>query len=72
MPPNTTVLPQPNASIISTYTSDISLVDPRDRDTPDHVVARNANLIRLTGKHPFNAGTIPFSLSVPHHKRDLP
>ncbi|KAG2182787.1 hypothetical protein INT44_005767, partial [Umbelopsis vinacea] len=56
MPPNSIILTQNNSiNSISTYATDISKVDPRDRDTPDHVVARNTNLIRLTGKHPFNA-----------------
>jgi predicted chitinase len=60
MPPNSISLRQNNSiNNISTYATDISNVDPRDRDTPDHVVARNSNLIRLTGKHPFNAGTVP-------------
>eukprot|EP00181_Compsopogon_caeruleus_P002754 CAMPEP_0184683712 /NCGR_PEP_ID=MMETSP0312-20130426/12291_1 /TAXON_ID=31354 /ORGANISM="Compsopogon coeruleus, Strain SAG 36.94" /LENGTH=64 /DNA_ID=CAMNT_0027136249 /DNA_START=101 /DNA_END=292 /DNA_ORIENTATION=+ len=31
-----------------------SVVDPRDVETPDRWVPRHPDLIRLTGKHPFN------------------
>jgi nitrate reductase (NAD(P)H) len=29
-------------------------IDPRDADTPDDWVPRHPELIRLTGRHPFN------------------
>ena len=31
-------------------------IDPRDASTPDAFVPRDSSMIRLTGKHPFNAG----------------
>lgn len=71
MPPNTILLPQDRSKVISTYTKDISLVDPRDKDTPDSVVARNTNLIRLTGKHPFNAGKFLFPFSLAHVAKEI-
>jgi len=30
-------------------------IDPRDIGTPDHWISRDSELIRLTGKHPFNS-----------------
>ncbi|XP_014504767.1 nitrate reductase [NADH] 2 [Vigna radiata var. radiata] len=35
--------------------TEASVMDPRDEGTADQWVARNASMIRLTGKHPFNA-----------------
>ncbi|OIW02416.1 hypothetical protein TanjilG_05009 [Lupinus angustifolius] len=32
-----------------------SILDPRDEGTADHWVHRNASMVRLTGKHPFNS-----------------
>ncbi|RDX65598.1 Inducible nitrate reductase [NADH] 2, partial [Mucuna pruriens] len=32
-----------------------SIFDPRDDGTSDHWIQRNASLVRLTGKHPFNS-----------------
>lgn len=32
-------------------------IDPRDENTPDAFVLRDPSMVRLTGKHPFNAGT---------------
>ncbi|TKY56209.1 Nitrate reductase of NADH 2 [Spatholobus suberectus] len=32
-----------------------SVLDPRDEATADQWVARNASMVRLTGKHPFNS-----------------
>ncbi|XP_061339508.1 nitrate reductase [NADH] 2-like [Gastrolobium bilobum] len=32
-----------------------SVLDPRDGGTADHWVHRNASMLRLTGKHPFNS-----------------
>ncbi|KAK7301293.1 hypothetical protein RJT34_12154 [Clitoria ternatea] len=32
-----------------------SLLDPRDEGTADQWISRNATMVRLTGKHPFNA-----------------
>jgi hypothetical protein len=71
MPPNTILFPQAHSNVISTYAKDISLVDPRDKDTPDRVVARNTNLIRLTGKHPFNAGKFLFRFSLAHLAKEI-
>lgn len=71
MPPNTILFPQVRSNVISTYAKDISLVDPRDKDTPDRVVARNPNLIRLTGKHPFNAGKFLFRFSLAHLAKEI-
>jgi hypothetical protein len=56
MPTNSPVAVRKQEPVISTYTTDRSLIDPRDRETPDKKVARSSHLIRLTGKHPFNAG----------------
>ncbi|KAI8079952.1 Oxidoreductase, molybdopterin-binding domain-containing protein [Halteromyces radiatus] len=39
----------------STTSSTKMLIDPRDLNTPDHFVSRDPSMIRLTGKHPFNA-----------------
>jgi nitrate reductase (NAD(P)H) len=30
-------------------------IDSRDANTPDNWIPRHAGLVRLTGKHPFNA-----------------
>ena len=30
------------------------VIDPKDQDTPDEWVPRHADLVRLTGRHPFN------------------
>ncbi|QCE00392.1 nitrate reductase [NADH] 2 [Vigna unguiculata] len=35
--------------------TEASVMDPRDEGTADQWVARNASMVRLTGKHPFNA-----------------
>ncbi|CAG8482950.1 2965_t:CDS:2 [Paraglomus brasilianum] len=32
----------------------ITAIDPRDANTPDKWIPRHPNLVRLTGKHPFN------------------
>ncbi|XP_068638175.1 nitrate reductase [NADH] 2-like [Aristolochia californica] len=32
-----------------------SILDPRDESTADNWIPRNASLVRLTGKHPFNS-----------------
>ncbi|TKY74315.1 Inducible nitrate reductase of NADH 2 [Spatholobus suberectus] len=32
-----------------------SIFDPRDDGTSDHWIQRNASMVRLTGKHPFNS-----------------
>lgn len=32
----------------------VAMIDERDRNTPDNWIPRNPELIRLTGKHPFN------------------
>ncbi|KAM3585879.1 hypothetical protein VKS41_002419 [Umbelopsis sp. WA50703] len=59
MPTNSPVAVRKQEPVISTYTTDRSLIDPRDRETPDKKVARSSHLIRLTGKHPFNAEPTP-------------
>ncbi|KAG2182034.1 hypothetical protein INT43_006960, partial [Umbelopsis isabellina] len=59
MPTNSPLIAQTYPPHISTYTTDKSLIDPRDIDTPDEKVARSSHLIRLTGKHPFNAEPTP-------------
>lgn len=33
-------------------------IDSRDIGTPDEYIERDSSMIRLTGKHPFNAGKI--------------
>lgn len=35
--------------------TEASLLDPRDEGTADQWIPRNASMVRLTGKHPFNA-----------------
>ncbi|KAL2317757.1 hypothetical protein Fmac_031633 [Flemingia macrophylla] len=35
--------------------TEASVMDPRDEETADQWVARNASMVRLTGKHPFNS-----------------
>ncbi|CAG8551332.1 16789_t:CDS:2, partial [Acaulospora colombiana] len=51
------------SSISNVETSSISKIDPRDKDTPDNWVPRHPEMIRLTGKHPFNAEA-PLSLLI--------
>ena len=43
---------QPSKDLLQPVTT----VDPRDVNTPDAHVLRDPSMLRLTGKHPFNAG----------------
>ena len=38
------------------HSTEINLkdIDERDKDTPDNWIPRHPDLVRLTGKHPFN------------------
>lgn len=47
---------QRNFTKFTTTPEPIRNVDPRDENTPDRHVLRDPTMIRLTGKHPFNAG----------------
>ena len=40
----------------TTFTEPVTQVDPRDIGTADDHVKRDPSMLRLTGKHPFNAG----------------
>lgn len=40
----------------STIMKPPTTIDPRDENTPDAFVLRDSSMVRLTGKHPFNAG----------------
>ncbi|CAG8716143.1 19776_t:CDS:1, partial [Racocetra fulgida] len=42
-------------------TTSINTIDPRDVGTPDDWIPRHPEMVRLTGKHPFNAES-PLSL----------
>ncbi len=40
----------------TTFTEPVTQVDARDIGTADDHVKRDPSMLRLTGKHPFNAG----------------
>lgn len=40
----------------------ITVIDPKDHNTPDEWVPRHPELIRLTGRHPFNVEPPPYRL----------
>ena len=40
----------------TTFPAPVEHVDPRDENTADSHVKRDPRMLRLTGKHPFNAG----------------
>lgn len=54
--PSSTIDTQEPRNKFTTTLEPIRNVDPRDENTPDNHVLRDPTMIRLTGKHPFNAG----------------
>lgn len=42
-------------------TNEVTEIDSRDVNTPDNWIPRHPEMVRLTGKHPFNAES-PLSL----------
>lgn len=49
-----------------------STIDPRDINTPDAFVPRDSSMVRLTGKHPFNAGMSIHCISYIFHMNTYP
>jgi len=49
----------------TTFPIPVEYVDSRDANTADSHVKRDPFMLRLTGKHPFNAGKTVFTVRLP-------